>query len=282
MIIGISGKIGSGKDTVAEIIRSLIYNDDRIKRGFKPIKLFPPFETKRLDTTNWKIKRFADKLKDIVCLLIGCTRKQLEDREFKEKELGEEWDVFRLYTNGHYGITDNEELAQHAGEFGYNKRKLSPRLLLQLIGTECGREIIHPNIWVNSLFADYKGSSKAKVNKEDGSGYIETWKEYPNWIIPDVRFPNETNAIKDREGLLIRVNRLYCPICSNTENFEGGGDLCNECGNFLSKGHPSETALDNYNNFDYTIINDSSIEDLVFKVRNILVSEGIIKDLDNL
>ena len=40
---------------------------------------------------NWKIVKFADKLKDIVCLLIGCERKKLENREFKEKELGEDW-----------------------------------------------------------------------------------------------------------------------------------------------------------------------------------------------
>ena len=40
---------------------------------------------------NWKIKKFDDKLKDIVCLLIGCTGEELENEEFLEKELGEEW-----------------------------------------------------------------------------------------------------------------------------------------------------------------------------------------------
>ena len=36
------------------------------------------------EVTNSEIKKFADKLKDIVCLLIGCTREQLEDQEFKK------------------------------------------------------------------------------------------------------------------------------------------------------------------------------------------------------
>jgi hypothetical protein len=41
--------------------------------------------------SGFEIKKYADKLKDFVCILIGCTREQLEDQEFKEKELGEEW-----------------------------------------------------------------------------------------------------------------------------------------------------------------------------------------------
>ena len=48
--------------------------------------------------SNYQIKKFADKLKDIACLLIGCTREQLEDREFKEKELGEEWVAYKVFT----------------------------------------------------------------------------------------------------------------------------------------------------------------------------------------
>ena len=72
MVIGVSGKIGSGKDTIGKIIQNLT-ND------------------------HWEIKKYADKLKVITCLLLGCTREQLEDRGFKEKELGEEW---WYYTTG--------------------------------------------------------------------------------------------------------------------------------------------------------------------------------------
>lgn len=32
-------------------------------------------------------------------MLIGCTKKQLEDRDFKEKELGEEWNCY-IFNNG--------------------------------------------------------------------------------------------------------------------------------------------------------------------------------------
>ena len=61
-LISISGKIGSGKDTVAGIIQKITGN-------------------------QFEIVRFADKVKDIVCLLLNCTREQLEAREFKEKAL---------------------------------------------------------------------------------------------------------------------------------------------------------------------------------------------------
>ena len=68
MIIGISGKALSGKDTVANIIQWLILKEEKD----------------------------ADKLKDMVCLLLGCTREQLEDPKFKESTLGEEWVKYEL------------------------------------------------------------------------------------------------------------------------------------------------------------------------------------------
>src|ERR1044072_2622734 len=96
MIIGISGKKQHGKDTLVTIIQWLIEypnaidkTDDKnrslnsfvmdIGMGYKP---------------KWEQKMFAEKLKQIVCLLIGCTMEQLEDQTFKEKLLGEEWRVW--------------------------------------------------------------------------------------------------------------------------------------------------------------------------------------------
>jgi hypothetical protein len=190
MIIGISGKIGSGKDTLSIVINYLADKSapDSFNRWEQPLEEY-----------TYKNKKYAENLKCMVCFLIGCNRIDLEDREFKEKELGEEWD----------GLT--------------------PRKILQLLGTEAGREIIHPNIWVNSLFADYTTDS--------------------NWIITDVRFPNEAQAIKDRGGIVIRVER------------PGGESHCGGA-------HASETALDTYN-FDYVIDNEGNIDELIDKVKQL-------------
>ncbi len=255
-LIGISGKIDSGKDTVFEIIQKLCLTNNG---------------------PSWENKKFADKLKDIVCILLGCTREQLEDREFKEKVLGEEWNIVKLklpfgteFKEINKIFNSIEEAHNYAIETGYTRyeayvKALTPRLLLQLLGTECGRDIIHPNIWVNSLFADYK--SERQTLGGDGV-WFTTDKDYinfgerfisPNWIITDVRFPNEAQAIKDRGGIVIRVNR------------PGYGTSITD----LASAHPSETALDGFE-FDYTINNDGDLEKLISLVRDILEKENII------
>ena len=56
-----------------------------------------------------------------------------------------------------------------------------------LVGTEFGRNMIHPNIWVNTLFNRYDKNT--------------------NLLITDLRFPNEYDEIKKRGGIVIRINR---------------------------------------------------------------------------
>ena len=186
------------------------------------------------------IKKYADKLKDIVCLLIGCSRVDLENRVFKDKELGEEW----WYYEGQVGVYP------YNTPYEANKKlpliKLTPRKLLQLLGTDCCRNIIHPNIWINSLFADYKPRGNMGISELDEYNY-------PNWIITDVRFPNEANIVKEKGGIMIRLTRKL-----------------------EDNNHESETALDNYE-FDYVINNDNGdIPELMDNVKRILMKEGII------
>jgi hypothetical protein len=208
MIIAISGKIGSGKDTIGNIIQYLTLRHTQLPNGYNPEKDLMSFNDFSLNTeyslSNWQIKKFADKLKDIVCLLLNCTREQLEDREFKDKELGEEW---ACWDNGFGILFLDKNDAIHNSTFEWDadetyiiERKLTPRLILQLIGTECGRNIIHPNIWCNSLFSEYVCNGCVHSPRWSHSGF-------PNWIITDMRFPNELKAVKDRGGISIRVHR---------------------------------------------------------------------------
>ena len=150
-LISVSGKKGSGKNLVATIITDLTY-----------------------DQAPWEVKSFADKLKYITCSLIGCTREQLEDREFKEKELGEEWWYVKLDNKL---ISVQEYIDYIKGTtYSFNEKdiiKLTPRKLLQLLGTECGRNIIHPNLWVLTLMQDYKGDTEIWKPIED---YEDSYK----------------------------------------------------------------------------------------------------------
>ena len=81
MIVSVSGKIGSGKDTVGEIIRYLSTNPSGNQHHSKTItfEAFREFSySSQAKRCEWQIKKFADKLKDIVCIILGCTREQLE------------------------------------------------------------------------------------------------------------------------------------------------------------------------------------------------------------
>lgn len=113
------------------------------------------------------------------------------------------------------------------------------RQLLQKFGTEVGRSI-SPNLWVDALMNDYI-EAKSKGYEED-------------WIVTDVRFKNEAEAIRENGGILIRLNR-------NT----GFNDQ-----------HSSETALDDYKNFDLIIDNNGTLDELIDKVYNFMKEFNLI------
>lgn len=106
---------------------------------------------------------------------------------------------------------------------------------------------------------------------------------HPNWCITDMRFPNEMEAVEERKGITIRVVRYpkTVEVSRGPQNIETiPFDPTNQNHMDLWKGessrsHPSETALDDAE-FDYEIVNNGSIDDLVDEVREILEKERII------
>ena len=303
-LIGISGKLQSGKDTVTKIIQWLLLNQDKnTKIPFDKFDLYK-------ESYTWKNVKFADKLKDMVCLILGCTREQLEDPKFKKSTLGEEWWSYRTSSGTLYPyLTYPGDVSQ------MELIVMTPRLLLQLLGTECGRQIIHPDIWVNATFANFSDKEEW-FRKETGltrteylikNGHSDEYKtlneqffiSLSKWIISDVRFPNEAIATKKHGGILIRVNRFCYDsledflVCYPDEKIskEAAKIVKNHEGNYsnlitkllaipesnlyFSK-HESEVALDNFNDWDYIIDNNGTIEDLIEKVKQILITEGLL------
>lgn len=304
MIIAISGKKQSGKDTTGNIIKILLNSPHLSNEGVKTFLRKEVNPDNFYYPNNWEIKKFADKLKDIVCLLIGYTREQLEDEDFKSKELSEEWWYYKIpLGNNQFELIDYlDNTKTHDWIDIANPRyliKTTPRLLMQLLGTECGRKIIHPQIWVNALMSDYVedigfkytvgfdpihendtepiGESEAITVTHDYPGkenrtvqvYLSSPPQrynngFPNWIITDMRFPNEQQAVDIRDGICIRVNRKKSPERLRFELEEGP---------FIE--HESETALDNAL-FDYTIDNDGTIDELIDRIRIILTRENLL------
>jgi len=230
MIIGINGKIGSGKDTVGSIIQYLTSEcGDINNKSYRDYELFLTMG----GNSNWEIKKFAGKLKEIASLLTGIPIEKFEDQEFKKTMLGPEWNM-------------------------------TVRDFLQILGTEGLRNGLHENVWVNALMCDYYVTPNKTTNEVfqehflTGSSSIHY--ELPNWIITDMRFPNELNAVKAKYGITIHVTRGYI--------LKGGLED-------PKNSHSSETALDGHI-FDYYIVNDGTIEELIKKVRQILKEEGLI------
>lgn len=233
MIIGISGRIGSGKDTVGKIIQYLqCHNTGEIT--IEDVISNPEHEWWLEEQSKFEIKKFAGKLKQMASLLTGIPVEDFEDQEFKKSYLGAEWGTVK---------SNPLNAVPVFSDVSFNEL-MSVRELLQKLGTEAIRDGLHPNAWVNALMCEYK---RPKMSEYSPS----------NWIVTDVRFPNELEAIEDVNGLTIKVIR---PVKKSKTT---------------ARLHPSETSLDKAR-FNYTIFNDGSIEDLIEKVRQILIIEKII------
>lgn len=137
MLIGLAGRAGAGKDTVAGIIR----------------------EEAALTGQRTAVASFADPLYRAISTIAGIPVSMLRDRGFKEETI--DW----------------------LGK--------SPRQLLQTLGTEWGRGLVHPDIWVRAAMRE------AKARRDIGVGTI----------FADLRFDNEAAAIRETGGRVFRVIR---------------------------------------------------------------------------
>lgn len=263
MIIGINGYAGSGKDTVGTIIQYL--NCPQLQDT--PIEDIlsdkQKYDHKLEYYSDWEIKKWAGKLKQVASIILGVHFSRFEDQEFKKTNLGPEWNFWTIsvisngklmFKKGRYSSNEEAEadiphLVNAYGvfrmEYVVEMQKTSVRDFLQKLGTDGLREGLHTNVWVNALMADYKC---VPADRAPGG-----W-DCDNWIITDTRFPNEAKAIKKAGGILIRVERPGVkPVNS----------------------HASEVGLDDYD-FDYVINNDGSLEDLVNMTREVLSQAGIL------
>ena len=236
MIIGINGYAGSGKDTVGTIIQYLQADTNIPLKGV--LNKTPHHIWWLEDRSGWQIKKWAGKLKDIASLLTGIPVESFEDQEFKKTLLGPEWGTVTLNPLNSIPVFSDIQF----------NSLMSVREFLQKLGTDAIRDGLHTNAWVNALMAGYKpGPFYPDVA-------IEKHAKLPNWIITDTRFPNEAQAIKDKGGIVIRVDRP-------------GVKPIND--------HPSEVGLDDWK-FDYKIANVSDIKALSLSVQMILEKENIL------
>ena len=120
---------------------------------------------------NWEKDSFAGTLKDAVSVIFGWDRKMLAGETPEDREIRETRDEY------------------WSEKFGY---EITPRIILQQLGTDCLRNHLHKNIWVDSL--------EKKVRNTD-----------KNIIITDCRFKNEIEMLKNLGAFFVRVERPPFP-----------------------------------------------------------------------
>lgn len=190
-ILGINGKAGHGKDTVADMILKMYRNREVLN---SPVL--------SLGYTGKPLQKYslATPIKTISEYVFDMTDQEMNTQEGKRE----------------------------VARYGYGKTN---RELLQLIGTEMFRDIIHSDIWLDV--------AERKIS--------DTVREGGLVVVPDIRFDNEAGWLKKR-GVLIQVVRP--DIEDITEN-----------------AHASEAGITVEP--DYVIVNDGDKDDLEDKVENL-------------
>tara|TARA_B100000683_G_scaffold276441_1_gene330470 strand:- start:2269 stop:2880 length:612 start_codon:yes stop_codon:yes gene_type:complete len=166
---------------------------------------------------------FADKLKDGVATVFNWDRAMLEGDTVESREWRESQDDFWTKETG---------------------RTITPRLVLQEFGTDCMRKGFDNGIWVSLV----KQELVRYPNK--------------NFVIPDVRFPNEANMIKSIHGEVWRVRRGQDPVWMR---------MYQDIGVEPKDVHESEWRWAKVD-FNHVIYNDLGIEELRSQVKGLLAS----------
>jgi hypothetical protein len=173
---------------------------------------------------------FAATLKDAVAAVFGWDRELLEGRTKAAREWREQVDPWW-----------SERL---------QRPNLTPRLVLQLWGTEVCRRSFHDDIWIASLEARLRNSRD-------------------NIVISDCRFPNEISAIKQAGGQVVWVQRGELPSWHIMAGKANNGDAF-AAEKLKSLGiHASETAWVG-TNFDYIVDNNGTVDDLYNRIAAIV------------
>tara|TARA_Y100001970_G_scaffold288381_1_gene415508 strand:- start:869 stop:1444 length:576 start_codon:yes stop_codon:yes gene_type:complete len=106
---------------------------------------------------DFHVRSFASPIKEML-VAMGIPKNYIYDRDYKEKPVP-----------------------------GFGK---SARYMMQALGTEFGRHLVHPDVWIRAL----------KNKLDDLTGDV---------VIDDVRFENEARMIHAYGGMILRIERPH-------------------------------------------------------------------------
>ena len=184
---------------------------------------------------EFRRESFASTLKDSVAAVFGWDRTLLEGRTAEAREWREQVDPWWA-----------ERL---------DMPTLTPRWVLQYWGTEVCRKSFHDDIWIASL------ENKLRNSKD-------------NIVISDCRFPNEIEAIKKANGVIVWVQRGALPEWYDDAVSANQGNNIGINAMKLRKIHASEWAWLG-SEFDHVIDNNGTIDDLFKQAQSLVIGQQI-------
>lgn len=221
-LVGISGKMGSGKDTVASLLAERFY-----RKGDKVV-----------------IRSFADSLKEEVARLVADALMSQSEQDFCDSVTS--WS----------GIS-----SIHAQELLKVLHPLIASLLEQRVEpNEVTTELLYRNPADKPLVREvlkFWGNDVRRAQNPDywvdmAAGYAKEQRDMGvSCIIPDVRRQNEADFVKDAGGLLVRLN------VSEEEQRRRLLRRDNKLSDRSAFSHITETDLDEYDMFDLILDTDS-------------------------
>lgn len=240
LIISISGRAGSGKDTVCDMIKLFYNTRPKTLEEFKNLyNLYK--ENKFLDSENCVSIALADKLKQICSTMFDIDIKTFYDRNSKENK------YVNLKTHEVVNFSESMEsqivtacyFYNHSDEPDIDKSYMSIRELMVYIGTYLINYNFDLNFFINTV--------NKFINNNYGKEAI---------IISDVRFDVEYDFIDKKNGIKIFVNNnRVTPLNNVAENIEEDHE------------------------FDFEINNNGTFEDLLENVYNMLTKHIIYENV---
>ena len=254
-IIGVSGQAGSGKDTVADYLVQ--------SHGFTKVALADP------------LKRFGHKV-------FAFTEEQLWGPSGARNAVDERYDTDEAWEAAqanmeYYGrayvcdVVEDPTMRLAAIRALVHwffwlretyKGKLSPRVMLQALGTEWGREAVSDRIWMDYFLK----TARTLLNEDGGTREMayrplqgcydarknnamlrQQHKHVTGVVVSDVRFENEFQIIRSTGGAMIRVIRPDTDADSAMLGIVG---------------HASEAHDYSFENFDFILRNEGTLDDL--------------------
>lgn len=244
LYIGINGYAGSGKDTVAKMLKTILSNDwenlEQCKQFYKSIYTNPtrsatynPSEIPEVDVHNKVLCiAYADQLKTICSTIFGIPI----ERFYMNKAtawvcINDRFQYTEVKPNESSIITAVKYYSGSYNNDSSTKYYMSLREILVYIGTYVLQESINNNIFVNIV----RNKIKEEIQNNQNLKYV---------ITTDIRFNHEIDFVRENNGITIKVVRDSVQQLDNVAEHE----------------------LDNESSFDYIIENNSGYDELFEQV----------------